>query len=351
MATSTGRNFWIGLFVLTGFVLFALGCVLFGGGNLFKQKVYFETYFEDSVQGLDVGGPVKFRGVKVGAIESLGFASATYGEEIPEEAIDTEAAKRALNLVRVLCSIDASHFPNLEEEKLRAMTERPKGLRTSLALQGITGVVYINLDYEKKPSPSPQILWETDTLHIPSTPTSLQQMMSAAETIAERLPEAINSLTSLATTMSRMVENANIPRLTEEFSKLAQTLNTQANHLAELVDAIDPTELGDQVRAMAKDLSAAVNSLRQEIPELSNSINTTLRSTQHSLARTEQSLEKADELMVEITELTKDVHQEVNARDLGESLRALTRTTATLEAFIQELREQPSRLIFDDPLN
>ena len=64
------RYFYIGCFVLTGFLLLAFGCILFGGSELFARKVYFETYFNSSVQGLDAGGAVKFRGVPIGKVTS-----------------------------------------------------------------------------------------------------------------------------------------------------------------------------------------------------------------------------------------------------------------------------------------
>ena len=45
---SSTRHFAIGLFVLAGFGLLALACILFGGSQLFAQKLTFETYFASS---------------------------------------------------------------------------------------------------------------------------------------------------------------------------------------------------------------------------------------------------------------------------------------------------------------
>ena len=37
-----------------------------------------ETYIEESVQGLDIGSPMKFRGVLVGKVEEITLTSAVY---------------------------------------------------------------------------------------------------------------------------------------------------------------------------------------------------------------------------------------------------------------------------------
>ena len=44
-----------------------------GAGNVFKRTVTIETYFDESVQGLDVGSAVKYRGVQIGRVTRIGF--------------------------------------------------------------------------------------------------------------------------------------------------------------------------------------------------------------------------------------------------------------------------------------
>ena len=63
MAATTATNHWkLGLFVLIS--LFVMIAALFWLGARRFQRTSFPavTYFDESVQGLDVGSPVKFRG-------------------------------------------------------------------------------------------------------------------------------------------------------------------------------------------------------------------------------------------------------------------------------------------------
>ena len=59
--------FRLGIFILlAGGALVALVIVL-GAGTLFRKQLVLESYFNESVQGLEVGSKVLFRGVVVGS--------------------------------------------------------------------------------------------------------------------------------------------------------------------------------------------------------------------------------------------------------------------------------------------
>ena len=54
------RYFRVGLFVFLGALSVLVMAVLFGGGNLFAERVVFETYFDEAVTGLEVGSAVTY---------------------------------------------------------------------------------------------------------------------------------------------------------------------------------------------------------------------------------------------------------------------------------------------------
>ena len=62
----------IGAFVLGALVLVVVGALLFGKGLFFAPKrEQFVIYFPDSVNGLNVGAPVKVKGVTVGTVRDV----------------------------------------------------------------------------------------------------------------------------------------------------------------------------------------------------------------------------------------------------------------------------------------
>ena len=56
--------FKVGLFVILGLMTIVTGVIVFGAGKFLKKKIIIESYFNQSVQGLEVGAPLKFQGVQ-----------------------------------------------------------------------------------------------------------------------------------------------------------------------------------------------------------------------------------------------------------------------------------------------
>src|SRR5210317_2612304 len=61
----------IGGFVIGGIVLAVLAILVFGSGKFFQKKSMHVLFFEGSVKGLNVGSPVKFRGVDIGLVKNI----------------------------------------------------------------------------------------------------------------------------------------------------------------------------------------------------------------------------------------------------------------------------------------
>jgi paraquat-inducible protein B len=75
----------VGLFVLIGVALASATVVLFGRLDLFGETRAAEIVFDGAVNGLGVGSPVTFRGVRVGAVSSvaIAFNPGTHAAHIP----------------------------------------------------------------------------------------------------------------------------------------------------------------------------------------------------------------------------------------------------------------------------
>ena len=104
--TAKPNYFKIGIFVITGVLLVIGGIIFFSSGVLKQEKIYIETYFADSVGGLSVGAPLQDRGVRIGQVEQIGFATRQYIKNNRSDEIMKFAP-----YVLVVCSIDTENMP------------------------------------------------------------------------------------------------------------------------------------------------------------------------------------------------------------------------------------------------
>jgi paraquat-inducible protein B len=173
MATTATNHWKLGLFVLLG-ILTMLGVLFWLGARRFQRESFPAiSYFDESVQGLDVGSPVKFRGVTVGNVSDI-----TIGPDHRHVQITADMYVDAL--VRLGLRKGA---PKSGEEFIAP------NLRVQLASAGITGVRFIQTDFfDPDRYPAPRLPFEPPWNYVPSTPSTLKNVEEAAVEIMNRLP-------------------------------------------------------------------------------------------------------------------------------------------------------------------
>src|ERR1044072_2457367 len=77
------RHYRLGLFVVTTLAILAAVLFTLGGRQLFRPSFTLETHFAESVSGLEIGAPVRFRGVPLGQVSEILTSSATYEQDVP----------------------------------------------------------------------------------------------------------------------------------------------------------------------------------------------------------------------------------------------------------------------------
>ena len=178
MSQSNPNYFRLGLFVFAGFAAILALILVFGTGQLFKKTIMTETYIEQSITGLDVGAPVRFRGVKVGQVTFIGLSGTLYesNEPFPE--------RKEYVVIRMLIDGD-------EEKLLGPNKQLPKDLRARVKSQGITGVNYIELDYVRDMNNYKTLPynWKPEYLVIDSLPSQTDIFFSGIRKVLDNLGE------------------------------------------------------------------------------------------------------------------------------------------------------------------
>lgn len=164
MATGS-NNFKLGVLAIV-MVAGVLAIVfVFGTARFRSATIDYTTYFDESVQGLERGALVKYRGVHIGNVDSIGVA--------PDR-----------KLIAVQIDINKDTAQRLQ------LAQRVATVRAQLVTQGITGVKLIDLELVDPAEWPPMTLtFEPPERYIPSRPSLLSRVGTKAETFADRLPE------------------------------------------------------------------------------------------------------------------------------------------------------------------
>jgi len=178
------RYFRVGLFVLVGAALTVAGLLVLGAGQFLQERSAFETVFDESVQGLEVGSPVKFRGVTLGRVSDIGTLDQFY------EPVDQaqQARFQELILVRFEISPDMARHPSdpeEREERIQHMIDQ--GLRLRIAPLGITGTNFVDADYVDPSTPTIDVTWHPEEPYIPSTRSTLRTFSVQFADLLKRL--------------------------------------------------------------------------------------------------------------------------------------------------------------------
>jgi phospholipid/cholesterol/gamma-HCH transport system substrate-binding protein len=272
--------------------------------NLQDKHIYlrYEIYFPGTVSGLTPGSPVRYLGVDVGKVARI--------------LIDPQQRNRVL----VIADIEAT-------APIDGRT------RASLSLQGITGLLFIDLKQYGK-STVPGVL--ADGLHypvIPSAPSDFDVLLS-------NLPALTTNLVELVDRVNQVFSDENVRsfKATLDNARLAsERLPGTLREAQELVG--DARSAFQEVKGAAADLRAIE---AQAAPDLESAI-ANMRHVSDNLAKTSDLLDRfvADNEPV-VTRFTQQ-----SLPEFEQLLRESRQAARDFRDLSRSLKQNPSQLIYE----
>jgi phospholipid/cholesterol/gamma-HCH transport system substrate-binding protein len=337
--------FKIGIFVISAVVIGIIGVVVLGVGTIFQKKNIVETYIDESVQGLDVGSPAKFRGVPVGRVEQISLTSAEY------------ATRREYVLVRVSISSNILQFPVNDPRSPQLKQALDRGFRIRIAPQGLTGVAYLEADYlEPERNPPLEIDWQPEYPYIPSTRSRITQLSEAVERILRNfsdidIAQLSQTLDKSIVAITKLAENANLDKIGAQANALLSELRQTNRQINTLVS-------NPELKTAVADVSASAGRARQIIERAEKPINqmlTDLPQATESLNRLVKRLDSAaNDLPQTSTELRQTI-QRMNRllanqqRDIEKTMDNLRAVSENMKEITENSKKYPSQVLFGAP--
>jgi paraquat-inducible protein B len=270
----------IGGFVVGAVALFAAGVLIFGTGKFLSERATFVMFFGGSVDGLNVGSPVLFRGVRVGEVTDvfLRFDPADMSTNIP---VYVELVPNKIVRVRGKAA---------PEKYIQMLVER--GMRAQLQVQSmVTSQLMVNFDFHPD-KPIKLVGIETEYPEIPTIPSSFEELSKRIKDLP--LDELINKLLLTVEGIERKVNSP-------ELDKSITSLNEGVKDVRKLVRNIDGQvgPLTSSIEKFVKNLQNTMKNADSKIEQLASNIEKTSDAGRATLKTAEKTLASIESMTAE----------------------------------------------------
>jgi phospholipid/cholesterol/gamma-HCH transport system substrate-binding protein len=271
---SQSEKFKIGLFVIIC-VLLGVGFVIWlGASRWFQVSHKVVAYFTESVQGLETGSPVKFRGVSVGRVYDINMAP------------DAQH-------IEVIMSLDSTF-------------KTSKDLGVKMNLLGITGQKYLEMErFEKDVRRArPKLSFEPPYPVITTYPSDIKEFGNALDNLFQKvkavdLERISDNLIRITTKLNKLLGDPKIQSLPTEISQTVEEFKMAARRM------------DNEVRRLqfSKKMGQTFESAEELIGEGSRTVRSAdrfIRRTDNNLNRLSQKLEKSADKLDEFLRMIKN---------------------------------------------
>jgi phospholipid/cholesterol/gamma-HCH transport system substrate-binding protein len=302
MSTRSSK-FLIGLFVIIGTLICAGIIIWIGAAGIFMKGSIYTTYFDESVQGLQVDSAIKYRGVEIGKVQSIKVA--------PD-----------YRLIEVVMKIDL-------ESDLQKQTI------ATLKTTGITGIVFIELDQFRSGdlSNSPKINFKSSYPVIPSRRSEISRFVADTGVIMQNIKDIdLKGISNQLKNTTKAIENFVKGK---RINNIMINLESTSANLNQAISKINQTIAEGKVDRAVNETMGVLSDAHQLVGQAKNEINA---------LKLQEKADRTDVLLEDINKKAKVITNEL--QDTSEHLRV---TSENLQRLSESLTKNPSELIFSKP--
>ena len=321
-------KFSVGLFLICGITVVILGIIWLGMSNYLEKGRLFVAYYDESVQGLDVDSPVKYRGVHIGRVHTIGVAP------------DGE-------MIEVVLKIESDIKPKDDGQNLVAQ----------LKSVGITGLMFIELEQkEANDRDYPSLDFKPEYPVISTRPSEISKIFQGIEDIFNlfRALDAntiSNQLTAALKKINQTIDDAKLADMVNEFRTTIKEMQklVSSDKMDQLLLSMEQTS--NNLGKMAINADGGISDVRQTVGRLDRVISTSGGNVQEITADLKASAMQVKQAMETATALLENTDRQVDTiqRQVSVTLNGIDRAADTMNRFLNQLANQPSQVIFSAP--
>lgn len=325
----------IGGFVVSVIVMLIGGVIILGGGEMFKKKVKYVMFFDQSIKGLNVGAPVVFKGVEIGSVSSI--------------TVDYDQDKLKVN-IPVIAEFDPS-LVKMKGQKIRNERELRQrmnrlielGFRAQLSLQSmVTGQLMIELDFYPD-TPVRLAGIKSEYPEVPTIPSSMEKLAQKLKDLP--IDKIADMLAKVLDNVEKVTGDSKIQNIVSNIDDASKNLNRLVLNADKMVADVD-----DRVEKIFDSLLVASDDGQKFLVDARKLVNNTDSQIQPLSDKAQDALVSAkktmDQANTTLTGVNKFVGDNSDTRHkLNRALDEIGAAAKSLNSAMDYLERHPESLL------
>jgi len=237
-------NHWkLGLFVVASVIAGLAVVVVLGARSLQKELITYTTFFDESVQGLEIGSPVKFRGVIIGNVAAIEIAPDRRHVRVDADLIVEDITDMGLAVGKG------------KDTVIRV----PPDLRTQLVSMGITGVKFLQIDYfNVADNAPPELPFPAPERYIPAATSVMKNIEDSIVNAVNRIPEVAEQAAEIMKRVNGLLTDLEGRQVPAKLESVLVSANAALVRVDKALAGVKTEELSNDAQATLGNINASV---------------------------------------------------------------------------------------------
>ena len=323
---SQKTKFAVGLFVAGGLACAVLVVIWLGMSRFLEKGQFYVTYFDESIQGLVVDSPVKYRGVFIGRVDSIGVA--------PDS-----------KLIKVVLKIESGQ--TLDSH-----------IVAQLKSVGITGSMFVELDHREdgEPDQTPSLSFPSEYPIVASKPSEISELLSDISQALDQIKSL--DLTGISDRIKLTLDNINRKVSAADVKRISMKMESSLERIDHILDQQRWDSILSSVERTIQSMNTLLNNADRSVGQAEDMIlrvdgivSEKEKTIHAAIDEFKQAMENANALLEKGSLLVDGADDSIShlMPHLLVIAQNLEKASENLNRIMELLEEQPSQFIFGEP--
>ncbi len=269
----------IGAFLLGAAAIFVLGIAVLASASWFQQREVFVSFFSESINGLEVGAPVKYQGVPIGSVTGVAIQIDRIGKTF-KVPVEYEIELEKLETL-------TGSYVDLSDATTRAQ-QIADGLRVQLQMESmVTGILYLELSYVPEAAAADLAPRRTEHPELPTMPSLMAALGTGAGSVVADVVKVLFQVNEMLAEIDMPEINAAVVATAQSVQRLVDAPEIRAALRDLPIATAQVTKTMVAVERLALTADSSIGPIGVQAERATNELTSTMQALRRTLEQTE----------------------------------------------------------------